>query len=47
MDNTEDLISALQTVRKTFETLGIRCYIGGSVASSCYRHSGVSAASIF
>jgi hypothetical protein len=34
MDNTEDLISSLQTVRKTFDSLGIRYFIGGSVASS-------------
>lgn len=34
MDNTEDLISALQTVWKTFNSLGIRYFIGGSVASS-------------
>jgi len=34
MDNTEDLISSLRTVRKTFDSLGIRYFIGGSVASS-------------
>jgi hypothetical protein len=34
MDNDEDLIGALQTVRATFEVLRIRYFVGGSVASS-------------
>jgi hypothetical protein len=34
MDNTEDLISSLQTVKDTFDQLGIRYFVGGSVASS-------------
>lgn len=34
MDNSEDLISALQTIQVLFNTLQIRYFIGGSVASS-------------
>ena len=34
MDNTEDLINSLQTVKDTFDQLGIRYFVGGSVASS-------------
>lgn len=30
MDNTEDLVRSLQTVRTTFNSLGIRYYVGGS-----------------
>ncbi len=34
MDSIEDLVSALQTVRATFDSLHIRYFVGGSVASS-------------
>lgn len=34
MDNSEDLVSAFQTVKATFDALQIRYFIGGSVASS-------------
>lgn len=34
MDNAEDLVLALKTVKKTFDSLGVRYFIGGSVASS-------------
>jgi hypothetical protein len=34
MDNNEDLVSALQTISATFESLKIRYFVGGSVASS-------------
>ncbi len=34
MDNPDDLINALKTVKATFESLQIRYFVGGSVASS-------------
>lgn len=34
MDNNDDLLSALQTIQATFDSLQIRYFIGGSVASS-------------
>ena len=34
MDSIEDLVSALQAVRATFDSLQIRYFVGGSVASS-------------
>lgn len=34
MDNNEDLVNALRTIRATFDALRIQYFVGGSVASS-------------